>query len=156
MYYICVCLFVLCNRIDYLFIVTLMKPHCANLYNLFHQNDPSALRIEPLLSARFSYIPPVNVPRYQKFPLGDGQPIYLRMFVFFKFEIFFKRLKLIIPVEYLQTYSYLFTTENVSQQSKSRRISDISISSNNSPIENLNLPNISLCEYCLSTCIHLI
>lgn len=59
-------------------VVTLMKPACTNLYNLFHQNDPSALRIEPLLSARFSYITPVNVPRYQKFPLGDGQPIHLR------------------------------------------------------------------------------
>ncbi|KAH9393496.1 Membrane-associated phosphatidylinositol transfer protein 2 [Tyrophagus putrescentiae] len=50
---------------------TLLKPACANLYNLFHPSDPSALRIEPLLSARFSYIAPVSVPRYQKFPLGD-------------------------------------------------------------------------------------
>lgn len=62
--------------------VTLLKPVCANLYNLFHPSDPSALRIEPLLSARFSYIAPVNVPRYQKFPLGDGQPIHLRTLLF--------------------------------------------------------------------------
>ena len=60
--------------------VSLMKPACGNLYNLFHLNDPSALRLEPLLSARFSYIPAINVARYQKFPLGDGQPIHLCKF----------------------------------------------------------------------------
>lgn len=74
----------ICFRVSLFFLikcfltVTLLKPACANLYNLFHPSDPSALRIEPLLSARFSYIAPVNVPRYQKFPLGDGQPIHLR------------------------------------------------------------------------------
>ncbi|XP_076306047.1 protein retinal degeneration B-like isoform X2 [Tachypleus tridentatus] len=53
------------------------RPFCNQVYNLFHPTDPSAVRIEPLLSARFSHLPPVNVARYQKYPLGDGQPIHL-------------------------------------------------------------------------------
>lgn len=53
------------------------RPNCVQVYNLFHPTDPSAARIEPLLSARFSQLSPVNLPRYQKYPLGDGQPIHL-------------------------------------------------------------------------------
>ncbi|KAK8759334.1 hypothetical protein V5799_003031 [Amblyomma americanum] len=55
----------------------LPRPQCSQVYNLFHPTDPLAARLEPLLSARFSQLPPVNVPRYQKYPLGDGQPIHL-------------------------------------------------------------------------------
>ncbi|XP_022246959.1 protein retinal degeneration B-like isoform X2 [Limulus polyphemus] len=53
------------------------RPFCSQVYNLFHPSDPSAVRIEPLLSVRFSQLPPVNVPRYQKYPLGDGHSIQL-------------------------------------------------------------------------------
>ncbi|XP_050079472.1 protein retinal degeneration B [Anopheles maculipalpis] len=53
------------------------KPACTQLYNLFHPTDPTAARLEPLLSARFSMLPPVNVPRYAKYPLGNGQPCHL-------------------------------------------------------------------------------
>ncbi|XP_053678781.1 protein retinal degeneration B [Anopheles nili] len=53
------------------------KPACTQLYNLFHPTDPTAARLEPLLSARFSLLPPVNVPRYAKYPLGNGQPCHL-------------------------------------------------------------------------------
>lgn len=49
------------------------KPACNQVYNLFHPFDPSASRIEPLIMHQFSNIPAVNVPRYQRFPLGDGQ-----------------------------------------------------------------------------------
>ncbi|XP_068678065.1 protein retinal degeneration B-like [Montipora foliosa] len=49
------------------------KPACNQVYNLFHPFDPSASRIEPLIIHQFSNIPAVNVPRYQRFPLGDGQ-----------------------------------------------------------------------------------
>ena len=42
------------------------------MYNLFHPTDPMACRIEPLLSAPFSRVPPINVSRYQKYPMGDG------------------------------------------------------------------------------------
>lgn len=53
------------------------KPHCTQVYNLFHPTDPIASRIEPLLSARFSMLAPVNIPRYAKYPLGNGQPYHL-------------------------------------------------------------------------------
>lgn len=49
------------------------KPACNQVYNLFHPFDPSASRIEPLIINQFSHIPPVSVPRYHRFPLGDGQ-----------------------------------------------------------------------------------
>ncbi|XP_021694919.1 protein retinal degeneration B isoform X2 [Aedes aegypti] len=53
------------------------KPSCSQIYNLFHPTDPTASRLEPLLSARFSMLAPVNVPRYAKYPLGNGQPYHL-------------------------------------------------------------------------------
>ena len=48
------------------------RPSVQQMYNLFHPTDPIACRIEPLLSAPFSRVPPVNVSRYQKYPMGDG------------------------------------------------------------------------------------
>lgn len=56
----------------------LARPNCHQVYNLFHPTDPIASRLEPLLSARFSILAPVNVPRYAKYPLGNGQPLHLR------------------------------------------------------------------------------
>lgn len=53
------------------------RPSCRQIYNLFHPTDPIASRLEPLLSARFSMIAPVNIPRYGKYPLGNGQPYHL-------------------------------------------------------------------------------
>ncbi|KAH8256670.1 hypothetical protein KR026_012524 [Drosophila bipectinata] len=55
----------------------LSRPNCHQVYNLFHPTDPIASRLEPLLSARFSILAPVNVPRYAKYPLGNGQPLHL-------------------------------------------------------------------------------
>ncbi|KQS30363.1 uncharacterized protein Dere_GG17812, isoform C [Drosophila erecta] len=55
----------------------LPRPNCHQVYNLFHPTDPIASRLEPLLSARFSILAPVNVPRYAKYPLGNGQPLHL-------------------------------------------------------------------------------
>ncbi|KPU75461.1 uncharacterized protein Dana_GF22606, isoform D [Drosophila ananassae] len=55
----------------------LTRPNCHQVYNLFHPTDPIASRLEPLLSARFSILAPVNVPRYAKYPLGNGQPLHL-------------------------------------------------------------------------------
>ena len=37
--------------------------------------------MEPLLSARFSQVPPVNVARYQKYPMGDGACLSLIEFI---------------------------------------------------------------------------
>ncbi|XP_002737070.2 membrane-associated phosphatidylinositol transfer protein 3-like [Saccoglossus kowalevskii] len=52
-----------------------VQPCCGQVYNLFHRTDPSASRLEPLLDVKFSLLPPSTVPRYQKFPLGDGHSI---------------------------------------------------------------------------------
>src|SRR4029434_6783105 len=49
-----------------------MRPACQQVYNLFHPADPSASRLEPLLERKFHLLPPFSVPRYQRFPVGDG------------------------------------------------------------------------------------
>ncbi|XP_059395133.1 membrane-associated phosphatidylinositol transfer protein 2-like isoform X3 [Carassius carassius] len=54
-----------------------LRPACQQVYNLFHPADPSASRLEPLLEKRFHLMPPFSVPRYQRFPLGDGQSVLL-------------------------------------------------------------------------------
>ncbi|KAK7871835.1 hypothetical protein R5R35_006433 [Gryllus longicercus] len=57
------------------------RPQVQQVYNLFHPTDPVSARLEPLLSARFSMLPPVNIARYQKYPLGNGQPYHLLEFI---------------------------------------------------------------------------
>ncbi|KAM6902526.1 LOW QUALITY PROTEIN: membrane-associated phosphatidylinositol transfer protein 2-like [Xenentodon cancila] len=52
--------------------VSALRPACQQVYNLFHPADPSASRLEPLLDKRFHLLPPFTIPRYQRFPLGDG------------------------------------------------------------------------------------
>uniref|UniRef100_A0A8D2LKC5 Phosphatidylinositol transfer protein membrane associated 2 n=1 Tax=Varanus komodoensis TaxID=61221 RepID=A0A8D2LKC5_VARKO len=54
-----------------------LRPACQQVYNLFHPADPSASRLEPLLEKKFYILPPFNVPRYQRFPLGDGNSALL-------------------------------------------------------------------------------
>ncbi|XP_037609179.1 membrane-associated phosphatidylinositol transfer protein 2-like isoform X1 [Sebastes umbrosus] len=54
-----------------------LRPACQQVYNLFHPADPSASRLEPLLDKRFYLLPPFSVPRYQRFPLGDGHSALL-------------------------------------------------------------------------------
>ncbi|OWK14598.1 PITPNM2, partial [Cervus elaphus hippelaphus] len=49
-----------------------LRPACQQVYNLFHPADPSASRLEPLLERRFHALPPFSMPRYQRYPLGDG------------------------------------------------------------------------------------
>ncbi|XP_076290130.1 retinal degeneration B isoform X2 [Lasioglossum baleicum] len=93
------------------------RPSVNQLYNLFHPTDPVAARLEPLISARFSLLPPVNVARYQKYPLGNGQPYHL--------------------LEAIQSNAQLFTDMNVSHI---RRLSDISIHSTMSGmVENIQV-----------------
>ncbi|XP_066057749.1 membrane-associated phosphatidylinositol transfer protein 3 [Chamaea fasciata] len=50
-----------------------VRPACSQVYSFFHSADPSACRLEPLLEKRFHLLPPFNVPRYQRYPLGDGR-----------------------------------------------------------------------------------
>ncbi|XP_074175482.1 membrane-associated phosphatidylinositol transfer protein 3 isoform X3 [Rhinolophus sinicus] len=54
-----------------------VRPACSQVYSFFHCADPSASRLEPLLEPSFHLVPPVSVPRYQRFPLGDGQSLLL-------------------------------------------------------------------------------
>uniref|UniRef100_A0A3P8S975 Phosphatidylinositol transfer protein membrane associated 2 n=1 Tax=Amphiprion percula TaxID=161767 RepID=A0A3P8S975_AMPPE len=57
--------------------VSALHPACQQVYNLFHPADPSASRLEPLLDKRFHLLPPFSIPRYQRFPLGDGHSALL-------------------------------------------------------------------------------
>eukprot|EP00063_Salmo_salar_P041942 XP_014016777.1 PREDICTED: membrane-associated phosphatidylinositol transfer protein 2 isoform X3 [Salmo salar] len=61
--------------------VAQLRPACQQVYNLFHPADPSASRLEPLLEKKFHLLPPFNVPRYTRFPLGDGNSALLADFV---------------------------------------------------------------------------
>ncbi|KAG8597583.1 hypothetical protein GDO81_002329 [Engystomops pustulosus] len=65
-----------------------LRPGCQQVYNLFHPADPSASRIEPLLEKKFHLLPPFNVPRYQRFPLGDGNSALLADVVQFHGAVF--------------------------------------------------------------------
>ncbi|XP_069713314.1 membrane-associated phosphatidylinositol transfer protein 1 isoform X1 [Phaenicophaeus curvirostris] len=71
--------------------VAQLRPACEQIYNLFHAADPCASRLEPLLAKAFHAVPPLSVPRYQKYPLGDGTSSLL--------------------AEALQTHSALFLPE---------------------------------------------
>ncbi|KAL8576133.1 hypothetical protein ACOMHN_001483 [Nucella lapillus] len=55
----------------------LTRPQCLQVYNLFHSSDPLAVRLEPLVSDGFKHLAPVKVPRYSRFPLGDGEPVHV-------------------------------------------------------------------------------
>ncbi|XP_040203246.1 membrane-associated phosphatidylinositol transfer protein 2 isoform X10 [Rana temporaria] len=65
-----------------------LRPGCQQVYNLFHPADPSASRVEPLLEKKFHLLPPFNVPRYQRFPLGDGNSALLADVVQFHGAVF--------------------------------------------------------------------
>ncbi|XP_012945649.1 protein retinal degeneration B [Aplysia californica] len=77
--------------------LAILRPACHQVYNLFHSNDPCAIRLEPLLHEGFLQVPPVGLCRYSKFPLGDGEPIHV--------------------VETIQKHLKLFTSESRSSQS---------------------------------------
>ncbi|KAM4596004.1 membrane-associated phosphatidylinositol transfer protein 3-like [Polymixia lowei] len=53
--------------------VSQLHPACSQIFNLFYPSDPSASRLEPLLQPLFHRLPPFAVPRYQRYPLGDGR-----------------------------------------------------------------------------------
>uniref|UniRef100_A0A8C5DVW3 Membrane-associated phosphatidylinositol transfer protein 3 n=1 Tax=Gouania willdenowi TaxID=441366 RepID=A0A8C5DVW3_GOUWI len=55
--------------------VSQLHPACSQIFNLFYPSDPSASRLEPLLQPLFHKLPPFAVPRYQRYPLGDGRTI---------------------------------------------------------------------------------
>ncbi|XP_051533392.1 PITP-less RdgB-like protein [Myxocyprinus asiaticus] len=53
--------------------VAQLHPACSQIFNLFYPSDPSASRLEPLLHPALTQLPPFPVPRYQRYPLGDGR-----------------------------------------------------------------------------------
>ncbi|KAF4523498.1 hypothetical protein B566_EDAN004569 [Ephemera danica] len=104
------------------------RPQVQQVYNLFHPTDPVAARIEPLISARFSMLPPVNIARYQKYPLGNGNPYHL--------------------LEFIQANPQLFTdTVATSPGCHLRRMSEISMQSIMSGInDTLPMHTITSCK----------
>lgn len=48
---------------------------------MFHLTDPMAVRIEPLLCKQFKFIDPCMVPRFSKFPHGDGLNLSLDHYI---------------------------------------------------------------------------
>jgi len=85
--------------------VHLARP-CHQVYNCFHPTDPLATRLEPLISARFAAMAPVNVARYAKYPLGDGQPYHLC-----------KSLQKLVTSSYLIYYAIYSQANNIKAKS---------------------------------------
>ncbi|CAD5221268.1 unnamed protein product [Bursaphelenchus xylophilus] len=48
---------------------------CNQLFNLFYSLDTCGARLEPVLNPQLSLLPCLTVPRYQRYPLGDGRHI---------------------------------------------------------------------------------
>ena len=47
------------------------------VFNMFHPSHPVVARLEPLLVPACHQVPPVNIPRYGMFPLGDAAKLSL-------------------------------------------------------------------------------
>ncbi|NWU15264.1 PITM2 protein, partial [Cephalopterus ornatus] len=93
-----------------------LRPACQQVYNLFHPADPSASRLEPLLEKKFYLLPPFNIPRYQRFPLGDGNSAVLADVVQSHGAVFMENASLSTPISAPQFRGF-------------RRASEISIAS---------------------------
>ncbi|NWS90967.1 PITM2 protein, partial [Rhadina sibilatrix] len=93
-----------------------LRPACQQVYNLFHPADPSASRLEPLLERKFYLLPPFNIPRYQRFPLGDGNSAVLADVVQSHGAVFMENASLSTPISAPQFRGF-------------RRASEISIAS---------------------------
>ncbi|NWT55837.1 PITM2 protein, partial [Erythrocercus mccallii] len=93
-----------------------LRPACQQVYNLFHPADPSASRLEPLLERKFYLLPPFNIPRYQRFPLGDGNSAVLADVVQSHGAVFVENASLSTPISAPQFRGF-------------RRASEISIAS---------------------------
>jgi hypothetical protein len=48
---------------------------CDQLFNLFYSLDSCGARLEPIINPQLALLPCLNVPRYQRYPLGDGRHI---------------------------------------------------------------------------------
>ncbi|KAJ1184529.1 hypothetical protein NDU88_001335 [Pleurodeles waltl] len=68
------------------------RPSCSQVYSFFHSADPSASRLEPLLEKTFHLLPPFTVPRYQRYPLGDGKTCLLAETIHSNSALFFENI----------------------------------------------------------------
>uniref|UniRef100_A0A673YZK4 Phosphatidylinositol transfer protein membrane associated 2 n=1 Tax=Salmo trutta TaxID=8032 RepID=A0A673YZK4_SALTR len=80
--------------------VSALRPACQQVYNLFHPADPSASRLEPLLEKRFHQLPPFCIPRYQRFPLGDGHSALLVETMQSNPQLLLESVPLSVPLRY--------------------------------------------------------
>ncbi|XP_006035961.1 membrane-associated phosphatidylinositol transfer protein 1 [Alligator sinensis] len=78
--------------------VAQLRPACDQIYNLFHAADPCASRLEPLLAKAFHAMPPLSVPRYQKYPLGDGTSALLAEALQMHSALFLDDAEVTVPV----------------------------------------------------------
>uniref|UniRef100_A0A8C6ZCK5 Membrane-associated phosphatidylinositol transfer protein 3 n=1 Tax=Nothoprocta perdicaria TaxID=30464 RepID=A0A8C6ZCK5_NOTPE len=106
-----------------------IRPACSQVYSFFHSADPSACRLEPLLERRFHLLPPFNVPRYQRYPLGDGKSHQLGDALHSHSALFLENSSLNMP--FLQETSE-FPNVPSQLQGKSRRSSLVSTNSETS------------------------
>ncbi|KAI6187910.1 Protein retinal degeneration B [Aphelenchoides besseyi] len=49
---------------------------CEQLFNLYYPLDSCGARLEPVLNSKLAMLHALNVPRYQRYPLGDGRHIF--------------------------------------------------------------------------------
>ncbi|XP_015501794.1 membrane-associated phosphatidylinositol transfer protein 3 isoform X2 [Parus major] len=106
-----------------------VRPACSQVYSFFHSADPSACRLEPLLEKKFHLLPPFNVPRYQRYPLGDGRSHQLGDALHNHSGLFLENSSLNIPFSQENPGS---PTASDQSQGKTRKLSLGSTNSENS------------------------
>ncbi|XP_028400349.1 protein retinal degeneration B-like isoform X2 [Dendronephthya gigantea] len=100
------------------------KPACSQVYNLFHPFEPLSARIEPLILPQLSQIPSVNVPRYQKFPRGDGVSNDVMAMIGGRPELFREKPKIGEKVKVSRTCSNISTCSTLSTDALDFSVSD--------------------------------
>ncbi|XP_075296006.1 membrane-associated phosphatidylinositol transfer protein 3 isoform X5 [Opisthocomus hoazin] len=106
-----------------------VRPACSQVYSFFHSADPSACRLEPLLEKSFHLLPPFGVPRYQRYPLGDGRSQQLGDAIHNHSALFFENSSLNIP---FSQESHGSPNASDQPQGKTRKLSLASTNSENS------------------------
>ncbi|XP_014347023.1 membrane-associated phosphatidylinositol transfer protein 3 [Latimeria chalumnae] len=122
-----------------------LHPACSQVYSLFHSADPSASRLEPLLEKKFHLMAPFTVPRYQRYPLGDGKSTLLADAIHGNSSLFLES-----NVANTPTSPCTLTSPSVPQvqlQREARRSSQVSINSEVSGLSEsllaVNIANIT-------------
>ncbi|XP_074640171.1 protein retinal degeneration B-like [Tubulanus polymorphus] len=120
------------------------RPHCHQIYNLFHPTDPSASRIEPLLNERFKYVSPLKTARYNRYPLGDGESIHVDL----DFDVLVEAESKYFSLETIQSNAEMLFEHNQDKPTLERRTSNMSIVSQISGHGEINLSSIAAITKC--------